>query len=48
MIKFRSMKVNTKIIETSKLEDPLQNITKIGKILRRFSIDEIPQFFCVL
>ena len=48
MIKFRSMKVNTKIIETSKLEDPLKNITKIGKILRRFSIDEIPQFFCVL
>lgn len=48
MIKFRSMKTNTKIIETSKLEEPFQNITKIGKILRRFSIDEIPQFFCVL
>ena len=48
MLKFRSMYVGTKIIETSKLSDPKKNVTKVGIFLRNFSIDEIPQFFSVL
>tara|TARA_B110000003_G_scaffold276125_1_gene321008 strand:+ start:5543 stop:6103 length:561 start_codon:yes stop_codon:yes gene_type:complete len=48
MIKFRTMYKNTEIIETSKLQNPNLKITKIGKILRKYSIDEIPQFFNVI
>ncbi len=48
MIKFRTMHLNTEIIETSKLKNASLKITKIGKILRKLSIDEIPQFFNVL
>lgn len=44
MIKFRTMKVNAeKEGVYSNDEDP--RITKIGKILRKTSIDEIPQLF---
>ncbi len=45
MIKFRTMFLNTEIAETSKLKNPKLKITKIGKFLRKYSIDEIPQFF---
>ena len=48
MIKFRSMLANTEIVESSKLRNPELKITKLGKILRNFSIDEIPQLYCVL
>ena len=48
MIKFRTMYLNTEIIETSKLKNASLKTTKIGKILRKLSIDEIPQFFNVL
>ena len=48
MIKFRTMYLNTEIIETAKLEDHKSKITKLGKILRKLSIDEIPQFICVI
>ena len=45
MIKFRTMFTNTEIAETSKLKNPKLKVTKIGKFLRKYSIDEIPQFF---
>lgn len=48
MIKFRSMFENTKIIETKKLKNPNLSITNFGKFLRKYSIDEVPQFFCVI
>ncbi len=48
MFKFRTMHINTEIIETDKLKNTEQKITKIGKYLRRYSIDEIPQFYSVL
>lgn len=48
MVKFRSMYKDTEIVETSNLKDANIKVTKIGKFLRKFSIDEVPQFFCVL
>ncbi len=45
MIKFRTMFINTEIAETSKLKNPKLKVTKVGKFLRNYSIDEIPQFF---
>jgi lipopolysaccharide/colanic/teichoic acid biosynthesis glycosyltransferase len=48
MIKFRGMVNNASDIgpELTQRDDP--RITKVGKILRRTSIDEIPQMFNVL
>ena len=48
MIKFRTMFLNTEVVETSKLQNANFKITKIGKTLRKYSIDEIPQFFNVI
>lgn len=48
MIKFRTMYSNTELVETSKLKNPNLKITKVGKLLRNFSIDEIPQFLNVI
>ncbi len=48
MIKFRSMYEDTEIVETSDLKNVKTKVTKIGEFLRKFSIDEVPQFFCVL
>ena len=47
MPKFRTMKINTPDIATDKLDDPTQYITKAGSILRKFSLDELPQLWCV-
>lgn len=42
--KFRSMKMSTPHdIPTHQLSDPDQYITRVGKVLRRSSLDEIPQ-----
>lgn len=52
MYKFRSMKVNAKDIRNSdgstfnSDDDP--RVTKVGRILRKLSIDELPQFINVL
>jgi O-antigen biosynthesis protein WbqP len=48
MIKFRTMYINTELVESAKLKNPNSKVTKLGKILRKLSIDEIPQFFCVI
>ena len=48
MIKFRTMHINTELIESAKLKNPNSKVTKLGKIMRKLSIDEIPQFFCVI
>ena len=52
MFKFRSMKMNAPDIRNSdnstynSPDDP--RVTKVGKFIRRTSIDELPQFFNVL
>lgn len=48
MYKFRTMKVSTPDLATHKLKKPDLYLTKFGKILRKYSIDELPQIFNVL
>lgn len=44
--KFRSMKMSTPHdIPTHLLENPEQYITRVGKILRKYSLDELPQIW---
>ena len=47
MPKFRTMDVNTPEIETSKFNKK-NKITSLGKYLRKFSIDELPQIISIL
>jgi putative colanic acid biosynthesis UDP-glucose lipid carrier transferase len=44
--KFRSMKVNRTTEKEASKNDP--RVTKMGKFMRKTSIDELPQFFNVL
>lgn len=45
ILKFRTMKVDTPDVPTDKLKNPEQYATGIGKILRKLSLDELPQIF---
>lgn len=48
LYKFRSMKMNTTDIPTHLLDNPEQYITKVGRILRLLSVDELPQIYNIL
>ena len=48
MPKFRTMKINTPVVATHLLGKPETHLTKIGKFLRKLSLDEVPQFFSIL
>jgi O-antigen biosynthesis protein WbqP len=49
ILKFRTMRIDTpKDTPTHLLENPQQWITKVGKFLRKTSLDEIPQIINIL
>ncbi len=48
MPKYRTMRVDTPAVATHLLTNPDQYCTAIGKFLRKFSIDELPQLFNVI
>ena len=48
MPKFRSMRVDTPAVATHLMTDPEQFLSPIGKLLRKYSIDEFPQLFSIL
>lgn len=48
MPKFRTMYVNTPNVSSNRLKKPELHITKVGRYLRRYSLDEIPQLLLVI
>ena len=48
MPKFRTMRTNTPEIATHKLDDPDIFLTPIGRILRKTSLDELPQIWSII
>ena len=48
MYKFRTMKTGSPQIDTNNLNNSQKYITRIGKFLRKYSLDELPQIICIL
>lgn len=48
MPKFRTMRLGTPAVATHLLTNPDAHITRVGRFLRKSSLDELPQLFCIL
>ena len=48
MIKFRTMHINTELIESAKLKNPNSKVTKLGKVIRKLSIKIVHYMQCYL
>ena len=48
MPKFRTMHVGTPAVATHLLKEPETYLTSIGAFLRKSSLDELPQLWCIL
>jgi O-antigen biosynthesis protein WbqP len=48
MPKLRTMRVDTPVVATHLLTNPDQYLTPVGSFLRRTSLDELPQLWCIL
>lgn len=48
MPKFRTMKVNSPVVASHLLRNPQEYLTPFGRLLRKTSLDELPQLFSIL
>jgi O-antigen biosynthesis protein WbqP len=48
MPKLRTMRIDTPVVATHLLSNPDQYLTPVGGFLRRTSLDELPQLWCIL